>query len=139
MTPVRRRLTRWLTGALTTCTLLCGCRAESGAPREGSPAGRTGKLLITVRTPVQATVEGITVYVRDGSGHVDSSVTNARGLVTFTRVAAGRVIVRTADKIWLRRKKGAFIGRVDTIIVVGGRTSQHMALTTQRDPPAIFR
>ena len=128
MTPAIRYLVPWLVGTLAACLVHAGC-VGADTSEGGGKAIQLGKLVVAVRTPSQATVESIMVYVQDETGHVDSSVTDTSGLVTFGRVPAGRVMVRTADKSWLRRRKGTLVGRgADTVMVLRGQTTRHAVL-----------
>jgi len=44
------------------------------------------------------------------------------------------------DRVWITRKKGAYIGLgVDTAKVVAARVNRHVTRMAQRVPPALYR
>ena len=107
----------------------------------GPDAARsTGTLIISVLTPIQKKISGITVVIRCPDGRADSSTTRQAGVVKFANVCPGNVIVETHDRIWLQRRKGAYIAtRRDTVKVKAGRTTRYVAEMSQRVPPALYR
>ncbi len=120
----------WLTVSLD-ASLAASARH---AARKGS-----GTLEVSARNPGGAPVAGILIVVHRTDGRTDSLATPTSGLARFLKMPPGQTIVEAHDRDWQGRPRGAYVGHVDTVVVIVGRVIRHVMEVSQRDPPALYR